>query len=100
MKLLVNLIVSRTSNIHYECLYFLTMCLYFQGYGIFATKEYQKGSYILEYAGEVVSAKKAEKLEVLYASKSLGNFLYFFGKHWYMISIFNNFSSPTLHCSS
>ena len=51
----------------------------FAGRGTFATKFYRKGSFLLEYRGEIIDYTEALKREKRY-SKSLGSFLFFFKK--------------------
>lgn len=49
------------------------------GYGLFTTKQFRKGDFLLEYAGEHISSEEGEKREDDYP-ESMGNFLFFFGK--------------------
>lgn len=41
----------------------LIIIIYFPGYGIFATKHFEKGDFLLVYNGETMSAKEGDKLE-------------------------------------
>jgi len=51
----------------------------FIGVGIFTTRSFKCGDFLLEYAGELFDKKEGEKRFVEYAAE-LGSFLYFF-KH-------------------
>ena len=58
---------------------FITCHNYFSlGFGVFTTKSFQKGSFLLEYPGELVSDKEGENRHLDYGRRSLGSFLYFF----------------------
>lgn len=48
-----------------------------QGKGVFATREFQMGDFLLQYKGELISGEEGERREKRY-STDLGNFLYFF----------------------
>ena len=41
-------------------------------------------SFLVEYAGELVTVKEVEISEVEYSKEQCGNFLYFCGKYWYV----------------
>ncbi|XP_068710571.1 N-lysine methyltransferase KMT5A-A-like isoform X1 [Montipora foliosa] len=47
------------------------------GKGVFATREFKSGHFLLQYKGELVSAEEGERREKQY-SLDFGNFLYFF----------------------
>ncbi|XP_067040063.1 N-lysine methyltransferase KMT5A-A-like isoform X1 [Acropora muricata] len=47
------------------------------GKGVFATREFQMGDFLLQYKGELISGEEGERREKRYSS-DLGNFLYFF----------------------
>ena len=51
---------------------------YYLGHGVFANKNYQPDSFILEYPGELISEKEAELREEKYNELQKGCFLYFF----------------------
>ena len=60
------------------------MLCYHIGFGIFANKKIEKGSFICEYRGKILSKKEGEEIyqNDLYG----GNFLYFFaheGKNYW-----------------
>lgn len=59
----------------YSC---VNLCKFFTGWGVFATKEHPRESFLLQYVGELVSAEEAEKREKRYAKKNLGSYLFFF----------------------
>lgn len=46
---------------------------------MFTTRDVQKGEFILEYSGELLTAAEAEKREESYDQQGVGNFLFFFG---------------------
>ena len=48
------------------------------GFGVFTTKPFSKGSFLLEYAGDLVSEEEGEKRHEEYGTRGLGSFLYFF----------------------
>eukprot|EP00794_Sanderia_malayensis_P019616 gene19616-21548_t len=54
------------------------MVSYFVGWGVFATATLVKGSFLLEYAGDLISAAEAEAREIAYQKKRLGSYLFFF----------------------
>ena len=56
------------------------------GFGVFATREYKKNEFIVEYASKSVSRKEGFKLEKSYENTE-GSYLYFCGKYWYVIFI-------------
>lgn len=50
-----------------------------KGRGIFATRDFERGDFICEYAGEMISYKQAKKREEMYAQDSkIGCYMYFF----------------------
>lgn len=51
--------------------------LYFLGRGVFATEYFSKGSYLLEYKGELLTEEEGVKREQEY-NESLGSFIFFF----------------------
>ena len=51
---------------------------YILGHGIFATKSFEKGDFLLQYKGNIVSADVGEQLQEKYENENLGCFLYFF----------------------
>ena len=58
-------------------IYFLFI---FIGFGVFATKSFKKGEFLLQYAGDVVTEERAQKLEIKYTKANKGSYMYFF-KH-------------------
>lgn len=61
--------------------------LYFVGKGLFASKEYSPGEFIVEYAGELINRKEGLKREKCYPLEK-GSYIYFFlfdsKKYWYV----------------
>ena len=51
------------------------------GYGIFAMKRFNRSEFLLEYAGELVTAAEGEERQEKY-QPGLGSYLFFFKKHW------------------
>lgn len=50
-----------------------------KGRGVFATRKFDRGDFVCEYAGEIISYKAAKKREELYAAdSSIGCYMYFF----------------------
>jgi len=50
-----------------------------KGRGIFSTRRFERGEFVCEYAGEMISYKLAKKREELYAhDSSIGCYMYFF----------------------
>ncbi len=50
-----------------------------KGRGVFSTRSFQRGDFVCEYAGEIVSYKVAKKREELYANDpTIGCYMYFF----------------------
>lgn len=45
---------------------------------MFATKPFAPGSFLLNYPGDLISEKEAEKREKQYSKQSKGCFMYFF----------------------
>ena len=59
------------------------------GYGVFATKKFEKGQYLLTYKGPLLNAKDGEEK---IADGQGGNFVYFFqhlGKDMWLIPQFH-----------
>lgn len=50
----------------------------FKGVGVFATKGFKPGAFLLQYPGELVSEKEAERREKLYKQQYKGCFMYYF----------------------
>ena len=48
--------------------------VYIPGYGVFAAREFEKGSFLLEYPGELISSEFGEKREDEYERCGKGNF--------------------------
>lgn len=50
-----------------------------KGRGIFATRDFERGQFVCEYAGEMITYKQAKKREELYAQDTqIGCYMYFF----------------------
>jgi len=50
-----------------------------KGRGVFATRNFERGEFVCEYAGEMISYKVAKKREEIYATdSSIGCYMYFF----------------------
>lgn len=50
-----------------------------KGRGIFSTRRFERGEFVCEYAGEMISYKAAKKREEKYATDtSIGCYMYFF----------------------
>ena len=56
--------------------------MFFLGFGVFATQEYEGGEFIIEYAGERITIPEALEREERYSDTQMGNFLYFFKENW------------------
>jgi len=58
--------------------------IYFKGFGVVATRDYQKGDFLLEYVGEQITQEEGERRQRKYA----GNKMFFFSfkgkKLWYV----------------
>ena len=54
--------------------------LLFQGFGVFTERDFKKGEFILEYAGDTVDLNKIEELEKMYNERCQGSYLYVVGK--------------------
>ena len=50
-----------------------------KGRGVFATRHFERGEFVCEYAGDMVSHKAAKRREEAYARDStIGCYMYFF----------------------
>ena len=67
--------ISDTRNLQ---LCFFALIKFFLGWGVFATNTLSKGSFLLEYVGELISASEAETREADYQKQLLGSYLFFF----------------------
>ena len=52
--------------------------MFSSGHGVFATKAFPQGSFLLEYPGHLLSLKEASKLEKEYKETTVGSFMFFF----------------------
>ena len=52
------------------------------GFGIFASKEFSKGDFIVEYAGDSINEEEAVHREQVYEKEKQGSYLFFFSKYW------------------
>ena len=50
------------------------------GFGVFATKEFKTGEFLMEYHGSLLTQKEANALEKKHAKSNEGCFMFFF-KH-------------------
>ena len=50
----------------------------FQGWGVFAQKSFEKGDFLLEYRGEVLSEEMAQKREETHKREGKGSYMYYF----------------------
>ncbi|KAJ8037512.1 N-lysine methyltransferase KMT5A [Holothuria leucospilota] len=51
------------------------------GWGVITTTARTKGEFLLEYAGDEITADEATRREGLYEEKGLGSFLFYFGRN-------------------
>ena len=58
---------------------FFTDYLYiFIGFGVFATKDFKAGSFLLQYPGDLITESEADAREQQYAKNLKGCFMYYF----------------------
>lgn len=62
-----------------------------KGRGVVATRKFEKGEFVVEYAGELINAEIAHEREVTYAQdENTGCYMYYFNykenKYWYVFS--------------
>ena len=58
---------------------FSTDYLYiFIGFGVFATKDFKAGSFLLQYPGDLITESEADAREQQYAKNLKGCFMYYF----------------------
>lgn len=50
-------------------------------FGVFTTKKFQKGDFLLEYPGDLISDKEGRERVEKY-DPSLGSYLFFYEKTW------------------
>ena len=55
----------------------MILFLFFLGKGVFATKFFSKGDFLLEYRGELITRDEGSEREDFY-NPDLGSFLFFF----------------------
>lgn len=48
------------------------------GHGVFTTRDFEKGSFLLEYPGELITSEEGEARNEEYKKRKLGSFLYYF----------------------
>ena len=64
-------------------------CPVFLGFGVFATRLFVKGSFLVEYASECLEAKEGLQREVSYSENdAYGSFLFFYANYWYVFLYF------------
>jgi len=51
------------------------------GYGVFATRDFGPGEFLLEYSGQLISESEGEKRQQEYHLED-GSFLFFYNKKW------------------
>ena len=73
----VKVAVSILSLAKYDLRFIQKLISCHLGKGVFATKMFQKGSFLLEYKGELISQEEGERREEEY-DESLGSFIFFF----------------------
>jgi histone-lysine N-methyltransferase SETD8 len=60
----------------------------FSGYGIFATKQFNSGDFLLNYHGELLVEKEAKERERIHNRKADGCYMFYFKdggeKLWYV----------------
>ena len=49
-----------------------------KGRGVVATKKFQQGDFVVEYAGDLVDLNTAKKLEEKYSKSDVGCYMYYF----------------------
>jgi len=47
-------------------------------YGVFSRKPIDKGSFICEYAGDLINRREAEKRNIIYEEQSRGSYMFYF----------------------
>lgn len=47
-------------------------------YGVFARRQIRKGSFVCEYAGDLIDRKEAERRDIIYELKSKGSYMFYF----------------------
>lgn len=52
--------------------------IFFLGYGVFTTKDFAKGSFIVEYVGDLISDEEAAIRNTDYELNNSGSFMYYF----------------------
>lgn len=57
-----------------------------KGRGVVATRHFEKGDFVIEYVGELISIAEANKREEKYAELDAGCYMYYFKhnnqQHW------------------
>lgn len=65
----------------------LSIITYFQGRGLFATKNYKQGDFLCCYRGNLASKKSLKELEDQYEKEEAGSYVFDFDhlekKFWY-----------------
>lgn len=60
-------------------LYYAHFFLWFiKGVGVFASKSFESGSFLLQYPGELITEAEADEREKKYTRSSKGCYMYFF----------------------
>lgn len=63
-----------------------------KGRGIVAARKFEKGEFVVEYAGDLISMEEAQIREAIYArDENIGCYMYYFkhknNQHWYVSSL-------------
>ena len=69
-------------------LYLSMLALFFIGFGVFTTREFRKGEFLVNYSGELIDVLVAQEREQIYTNDMKGSYMYYF-KHtgkdlWYV----------------
>ena len=75
----------KCTQLHFTLLFYIinltetcVIVIVLLGSGVFAEKAFTKGSFLLEYRGELISKQNGEEREEAYKKERRGCFLYFF----------------------
>ena len=49
-----------------------------QGYGVFTTRKFSRGDFLLHYSGDLITADEARRREKRYDKEKSGSFMYYF----------------------
>jgi hypothetical protein len=64
----------------HACIPVYYTCIFVPGSGVYATQDFRKGDFLVEYAGDLISKKEAERRERTLYAKHKRCYIYFF-KH-------------------